>query len=293
MALAAIPVEQPRSVTGDAPARPGSRPAALSEAARAARLAALAPRFESLVLSAPARRAGERRSWTGALSGGFHALLVAAIILVPLLRPAALPDVNDAVRAFFVTPPALLPPPPPPPPPAPASRVIKAVPAPVPSTTTTPTFVAPIEVPSQIETMPSLDFGVEGGVPGGVEGGVPGGVIGGVVGGLPLDAPPPTVAPRVVRIGGHIKAPKLILNVPPVYPPLAVSARVQGSLLVEAEVGPDGRVVAARVLRGMPLLDAAALEAVRQWRYQPLLLNGEPTGFILSVTVVFRLAGSH
>ena len=125
-------------------------------------------------------------------------------------------------------------------------------------------------------------------MPGGVEGGVPGGVVGGVVGGLPhRGARRPR--PRVVRIGGQIAQPKLIRKVEPVYPDLAKASRVSALLILEAEVDVRGYVKAVKVLRGHPLFDDAATEALKQWRYQPLLLNGEPTGFILTVTMNFNL----
>jgi protein TonB len=147
--------------------------------------------------------------------------------------------------------------------------------------------VAPVEVPAQIVPEEGIDLGVEGGVPGGVEGGVPGGVIGGVVGGLPAEAPPPP--PQMVRIGGKLKAPKLLHSVGPVYPELAIQARIRGIVILEAQVGPDGRVMSVRIVQAAPVFEEAAVEAVKQWRYVPLLLNGAPTPFILTVTVNFNL----
>ena len=128
-------------------------------------------------------------------------------------------------------------------------------------------------------------------MPGGVEGGVPGGVVGGVVGGLPEAPPPPPPPPPAapVRVGGNIKPPNKIKNVPPVYPPIAQSARVQGVVIIEATIGPDGKVKDARVLRSIPLLDQAALDAVRQWEFTPTLLNGVPVPVIMTVTVNFTL----
>ena len=79
-------------------------------------------------------------------------------------------------------------------------------------------------------------------------------------------------------------------RVPPVYPPVAVSAQVQGVVILEATVGRDGRVEDVAVLRSVPLLDKAAITAVRQWVYAPLLLNGEAERFIVSVTVSFSLS---
>ena len=103
--------------------------------------------------------------------------------------------------------------------------------------------------------------------------------------------PPPPPAPRApVRTGGQIQAPALVKRVPPVYPPLAVNANVQGVVILEATVGRDGRVEGVEVLRSVPLLDRAAIDAVRQWVYAPLLLNGQAERFILTVTVSFSLS---
>ena len=148
-------------------------------------------------------------------------------------------------------------------------------------------FTAPIEVPNEILPESGIDLGVEGGVPGGVEGGVPGGVVGGVVGGLP-EAPPPE-APGPVRVGGHVKEPAKIRHINPVYPKLALQARVQGIVIVEAVIDAKGRVVNANILRGLPMLDQAALDAVRQWIYTPTLLDGVPSSVIMTVTVTFRI----
>jgi protein TonB len=239
--------------------------------------------FQSLVLTSPEKHAG-RAGATFAVSIALHTALVLAVAILPLLFYETLPN-QEALKAFFVAPLEVVPPPPPPPPPAAGARpVAKAAPrieAQAPSG-----FVAPIEVPAEIKPEESLDLGVEGGVPGGVEGGVPGGVVGGVVGGLPQGPPPPA---RVVRIGGQIAQPKLIRQVRPLYPDLAVQSRLSGLVILEAEVDTRGYVKAVKVLRGHPLFDEAAMTAVKQWRYQPLLLNGEPTGFILTVTVTFSL----
>jgi protein TonB len=149
---------------------------------------------------------------------------------------------------------------------------------------------APIEAPKEIVPEVPSTAGVSEGVPGGVEGGVPGGVIGGVVGGLPEAPPPPPPPPQApVRVGGNIKPPTKVRNVNPVYPPIAQSARVQGVVIIEATIGPDGRVKDAKVLRSIPLLDAAALDAVKQWVYTPTLLNGVPVPVIMTVTVNFTL----
>jgi len=243
--------------------------------------------FRSLVLSRPQSRV-KGLSATFATSLVFHTLLIAFVVILPILLYDAMPEPGNAVKAFFVAPADVAPPPPPPPPPAAAARIVRPAAA-VPRPIEPAQFVAPIDIPDQIKPEETLDLGVEGGVAGGVEGGVPGGVLGGVVGGLPSAPAPP---PKVVRIGGAITAPKNLKRVPPVYPPLASQARVSGTVIIEAQVDVHGRVKTVTVLRGSPLLDEAALVAVRQWRYQPLLLNGVPTEFILTVTVAFNLVDS-
>jgi protein TonB len=92
-----------------------------------------------------------------------------------------------------------------------------------------------------------------------------------------------------VRVGGNIQAPRKVKDVPPAYPPIAQSARVQGVVILEATIGPDGHVQDVRVLRSIPLLDAAAVDAVREWQYTPTLLNGVPVPVIMTVTVNFTL----
>ena len=186
---------------------------------------------------------------------------------------------------------ASAPPPPPPPPPPPAAKSpgpASAKPAPSPG-------AAPVEPPSTIQPERPNDEG-DIGVPGGVEGGIPGGVLGGVVGGLPGDIPPPPPPappppPRApVRVGGQIQAPALVSKVDPIYPEVAVSARIRGVVILEANVDRDGHVVDVKVLRtANRLLDHAAITAVRQWQYRPLVLNGSPEPFILTVVLTFNL----
>jgi protein TonB len=140
-------------------------------------------------------------------------------------------------------------------------------------------------VPDQIRPEEGIDLGVEGGVPGGVEGGVPGGVVGGVVGGI-SEAP----VVQAVRVGGQIKEPKKLKNVNPAYPDIAKQARVQGVVILECTISPQGKVTNVTVLRGIPLLNESAIEAVKQWVYTPTLLNGVPVPVIMTVTVNFKLS---
>ena len=125
-------------------------------------------------------------------------------------------------------------------------------------------------------------------MPGGVEGGVPGGVVGGIVTDLPEAAARPAPV-KAVRVGGDIREPRKVVDVPPVYPEMARKAHVEGIVIIEATVDERGRVREATVLRGVPMLDDAALEAVRQWVYTPTLLDGVPRPVIMTITVRFQL----
>ncbi len=106
---------------------------------------------------------------------------------------------------------------------------------------------------------------------------------------------PPPAAPAAtpvgaLRVGGQIREPKKLVHVPPVYPEIAVTARVQGVVIIECTIGVDGSVVGTRIVRGIPLLDSAAEEAVRQWKFAPTLWDGVPVPVIMTVTVHFSLS---
>ena len=225
-------------------------------------------------------------------SWAIHAIVVGAVVVLPLLYATdRLPDAPREVLAFVASAPPVSPPPPPPAAPAarkPAAREPRPAPrVAVPTPASTP--IAPLVQEFEPADVTFDDEGVAGGI----EGGVPGGVIGGVVGGLPdvpPPPPPPLPAPRApVRTGGALQPPALITRVPPVYPPVAVSAKIEGVVILEATVGRDGRVEDVRVLRSVPLLDKAARDAVLRWEYAPLLLNGKAERFILTVTLSFNL----
>jgi periplasmic protein TonB len=120
--------------------------------------------------------------------------------------------------------------------------------------------------------------------------GIPDGVPGTMPTGEPQPAPPPPPAQTApVRVGGSIRHPRKVREVAPVYPAIAQAARVQGVVILEAVIGEDGRVRNLRVLRSIPLLDQAAVDAVRQWQFTPTLLNGEPVPVVMTVTVAFQL----
>ena len=141
--------------------------------------------------------------------------------------------------------------------------------------------------------------GVVGGVPGGVAGGTPGGVLGGIIGSVPTAAlppppPPPAkvapVTPKRITIGGNVQQAKLVRQPKPVYPPLAKQARISGVVHLAAVISKDGTIQDLKVISGHPLLIPAALEAVKQWVYQPTLLNGEPVEVSTQIDVNFTLS---
>jgi protein TonB len=100
------------------------------------------------------------------------------------------------------------------------------------------------------------------------------------------DAPPP---PAPVRVGSVVKEPRKLKHVEAAYPRPAVLARVEGLVVLECTIDVTGHVADVRVLRGVPALDQAAVEAVRQWAYAPTLLDGVPVPVIMTVTVSFNL----
>jgi protein TonB len=213
-----------------------------------------------------------------------------AIAISALWVGNTLPEI-PTMMAFVAAPPAPPPPPPPPPPAAPAMKRAQPTAKPVP---TVSEFAAPIDPPERIEPGLGDGEGFDEGVPGGVAGGIPGGVVGGIIGGLPEAPPPPPPPPPLpkgpVRVGGQITQPALLYRVEPIYPNIAVAARIQGISILETIVDEEGRVTDVRVMRSAgDILDREAIAAVRQWRYTPVVLNGSPVKFVLTVTLSFRL----
>ena len=151
-------------------------------------------------------------------------------------------------------------------------------------------LVAPIEVPVTIEEDEGSDFGVEGGVPGGVVGGVEGGVEGGVIGGV-LGGVLGGILPneQAFFVSGK-KVPKQIKQVKPEYPLEAYSARMQAVVIVEAMTDIYGRVNRARIISGHPLFNEAALAAVRQWLYEPYIVDGIPRPIYFTVSITFGIS---
>jgi len=244
--------------------------------------------FEEMVVSNPKSRK-TNKPWTVVVSMVLQVLFLGILILIPLIYTEALP--KTLMSSILLAPP---PPPPPPPPPAPAAVVhVK----PVAHLMEAGKLVAPKVIPKDVkiikeeEQPPDMGMaGVAGGVPGGVAGGSMGGVIGGVIGGAGTAPPPPKPTVSRVRVGGAVQAAKLVNRVQPLYPPLARQTRISGTVRLHAIIGKDGTVQQLTVESGHPLLVQAALDAVKQWRYQPTLLNGEPVDVDTEIDVIFSLA---
>jgi protein TonB len=240
-----------------------------------------------------------RQRWTTTvLSAAAHVTVLVVLVLSTLYATDVLPEPRETM-AFFVA--APVPPPPPPAPPVaepepprvkPAVRKVSPL-RPAPVIAKAP-VAAPIEAPSSITPETGLEGGefTPSGIEAGFENGVPGGVAGGILGGI-ITAPPPPPPARVapVRVGGEISTPRLLHRVEPEYPALAVNAQIEGMVILEATVDETGAVTDTRVLRSHSVLDHAAVNAVEQWRYEPLRLNGQAMPFVLTVTVSFSLAG--
>jgi protein TonB len=230
-----------------------------------------------------------KRGLTTFLSFGLQIALVGVLVLIPLLFTEALPKTQ--LMTFLVAPPP--PPPPPPPPAATPIKVVKIIQTDIINgQLRTPTkipekvqMIKEEEAPPPVSTM----AGVVGGVPG-AAGGQMGGVIGGIINSTPI-AVPKVATPQRVRVSQGVTQGLLLRKIQPAYPPLARQARIQGSVLLQAEISKDGSIQNLRLISGHPMLAPAAIEAVKQWKYKPYILNGEPVEVETQITVNFTLAG--
>ena len=230
-----------------------------------------------------------KRGATTLFSFVLQMILLGVLILIPLLYTEALPKTQ--LMTFLVAPP----PPPPPPPPAAATpiKVVKIQSEIVNGQLRTPTKIPQkIQMIKEEEAPPPMNSmaGVVGGVPGGVPGGQMGGVIGGIISSTPVSVPK-AATPTRVRVSQGVTQGLLIRKVKPTYPPLARQARIQGAVLLQAEISKDGTIQNLRLISGHPMLTSAAIEAVKQWRYKPYILNGEPVEVETQITVNFTLSG--
>lgn len=225
---------------------------------------------------------GSQATYTVPLSILTHAAVVVILVIVPIVATDDKLQIPSSIVAMVV-PPAV----PEPPPPPMARSVTPAAPSAIPDRT-----FAPSTAPESIaeDTGPPVPPGIP--VIGGVKDGSDIGMIGGLpgAGGISIPGPPPAAAPSgPIRPGGRVKYPEKVRDVRPVYPQIAISGGVEGRVIIEAIIAVDGRVKDARILRSIPLLDRAALEAVNQWVFSPTLLNGVPVPVLITVSVDFKL----
>jgi protein TonB len=246
---------------------------------------------QSLVEST--KKVSTRKPMTILLSFLLQVVIIGLLVLVPLIYYDVLPA--QQLMSFVTAPPP--PPPAPPPPAAEQPRVVRKI---VSEMTDTGQLRAPKEIPKQIAHIkeeaappPAPVGGVVGGVPGGIPGGTPGGVIGGIIGGIPSAAPPPPPKPTVqrIRLGGQVAQAKCVSCPMPQYPPLARQARIQGQVVLHAIIAKDGSIQQLQLVSGHPMLVSSAMSSVREWRYSPTLLNGEPVEVDTVITVNFTLSG--
>src|SRR5579862_744351 len=214
-------------------------------------------------------------------------MIIGVMVLIPLIFTEALPK----GQMMFL----LVAPPPPPPPPPPAAAVVHV--RQVQTDIVNGELRTPTNIPQKIkmiqedEAPPAMaSTGVVGGVPGGVPGGSMGGVIGSVLSSTPVAAPK-IATPTRVRVSSGVVSGLLVRKVPPTYPPLARQARIQGVVVLQAQISKEGNIENLQLISGHPMLAPAAIEAVKQWKYKPYLLNGEPVEVETQVQVNFTLAG--
>jgi protein TonB len=212
--------------------------------------------------------------------------LIGVLVLLPLIYTEALP--KQQLMTFLVAPP---PPPPPPPPPAAAPvHVVKKIETDL----NNGALRTPTAIPKKVAMIKEDEAPPSTGVMGGVAGGVPGGSMGGVIGGIVSSAPvavPKAVTPTKVRVSQGVSEGLLLHKVTPNYPPLAKQARIQGSVVLQATIGKDGSIQNLHVLSGHPMLTQSAIDAVKQWKYKPYLLNGDAVEVETTVQVNFTLSG--
>jgi protein TonB len=238
----------------------------------------------------------KRRTWSTVFSFVLQCLLIGLLLLLPLWFTEVLP--MEQLVTLLVAPP---PPPPPPPPEAPTAlrpKVVKVA-----SNIANGRLRAPSRIPAKVQMIkddeappPTITGGVVGGVPGGIPGGQLDGVVGGIIGstlslapGLTVFKPKPAPTMQRVRVSPGVIKGLLIHRVEPIYPPLAQQARIQGAVVLSAIIDKDGNVQRLQIVSGHPLLAPAAIAAVKQWRYKPFLLNGQPLEVETTVTVNFHV----
>jgi protein TonB len=273
--------------------KPASRPVAAVLPRKELTVPTYAPRVmfsDSLLEFGPQRK---RKAFATTTSFIFNCVAVGIMLIVPLMFTEELPRAQ--LLTFLVAPP----PPPPPPPPA-AAQPVKVVRQIQTDMLNSGQLRTPTKIPQKVQMIKEEEApppmmatgGVVGGVPGGIPGGQLGGVIGGIVNAANNAAAPKfvPVLPQRVRISQGVTKGLLVHRVEPTYPTLARAARVQGEVILSAIIGTEGDIRNLQLVSGHPMLVPAAVDAVKQWRYKPYLLNGTPVEVETTITVIFSLS---
>ena len=229
-----------------------------------------------------------RNPWAAIGSLTFLSALVLAAVIVPLLHTDPLPK-REMLTMLYLQPPA-----------AAGSAAKFRAPTPVSTPVTRSNAIsAPVHTTQQVPETPAVvSDGVPGGVAGGVVGGIPGGLLTEVINSTPhrpvlAKSPEPEPVPvKRMRIASRIAEANLIHDVPPQYPTEAGRARIEGTVVLMAVIGKDGTVQDVRVESGLPMLAQAAIDAVKQWRYKPYLIDGQPVEVDSRITINFTLSAS-
>jgi periplasmic protein TonB len=232
--------------------------------------------FDQLIVSGEMEKT--HKPWAVTLSAIVQTLILGVMILIPLIYTEALP--KGMLNTFLVAPA----PPPPPPPPQPIVKEVRA-----PKIINIQKMTAPTVIPKNVamvkDEAPVIYTNSGDGVAGGT-----GNVLGGLLGSGPAAPPPPKAAtPSRIRVGGNVEAASLVNKVTPLYPPIAKTAHVSGTVVLHAIISKDGSIQELQYVSGPPLLMKSAMDAVKEWRYKPTMLNGEPVEVDTTIDVVFTL----
>src|SRR6202030_2846635 len=232
------------------------------------------------LLESSSQKKKTNTSWSVIVSAFTQISALLVLILIPLIYTQALP------KAMLST---LLIAPPPPPPPPPVKEIIK----PVARLIQSGKLVQPRAIPKDVAAFKESELPpdvINNTNQSGVFGGIPGqGIMGGS--GPALPAPKDAAAPARIKQGGEVTAASILTQTRPVYPPLARQARIQGAVILHAIIDKDGKVAQLEIVSGHPLLVQSALDAVKQWRYKPTRLNGDPVEIDTTITVTFTMGG--
>ena len=216
--------------------------------------------------------------WSVIVSAIVQVSALSVLVLIPLIYTQALPK---AMLATLL----VAPPPPPPPPPPPVKDIIK----PVARLIQSGKLMQPRAIPKDVAVFKEAELPpdiINNANQSGVFGGIPGQ---GLMAGDPVAPPPKAATPARIKQGGAVTAASIITQTRPVYPPLARQARIQGAVVLHAIIDKDGQVAKLEVISGHPLLVQSALDAVKQWRYKPTQLNGEPVEVDTTIQVTFTM----